>query len=98
MEGSRYPQEVCLSLLIAFSRISEVRKPEQLAGLTGAMLGWILKPFQGSMGHHAMICICCPSLKLSSWAGTVASFEVLLIVTEMFTFQFSRCHLPIDLK
>ena len=84
--------------LIAFSHISEVRKPKQLAGLTGAMLGWILKPFPGSVGRHAMMCICCPGLKLSSWAGAMASFKVLLIVSEMFTFQFNRCHLPIGLK
>lgn len=98
VEDPRYPQEGCLSLLIAFSHISEVRKPKQLAGLTGAVLGWILKPLPGSMGHRAVMCLCCPSLQLSSWAGAMVSFKVLLIVSETFPFQFSRCHLPIDLK
>ena len=66
VEGSQYPQEVCLSLLIAFSHISEVWKPEQLAGLIGAMLRWILKPLPHS-GRHAIMCICCPSVRLSLW-------------------------------
>lgn len=65
VEGSEHPQEVCLNLLIAFSHVSEVRKPKHLAGLIGAMLRWILKPFPGSVGHHAVMCICCPSLRLS---------------------------------
>lgn len=75
--GSKYSQEVWLSLLIAFSHISEVGTTQW------SLLRWIVKPLPGSVGHDATLCVWCPGLRLSLRGGNNSILGSVCGVSEM---------------